>query len=155
MNVLFRLKLLNVMKTCTLLTVFPTKSFTTNKSIYVEPVQGLNLNCRYISWLWYLKCRQQQQLSGKFYSVRVCITPEVQFTLLHITGSKCRSPSYMFYNCWNYFSTQDEPLLLKPVRWIIPEFIYLFIMVGYGFFKKMRALRFLEHRTSTHILTLW
>jgi len=24
------------------------KSFTTNKSIYIEPVQGLNLNCRYI-----------------------------------------------------------------------------------------------------------
>ena len=50
MNVLPMLKLLNAMKTFTLLTVFPIEPFITNKSIYMEPVQGLNLNC-------YLKCR--------------------------------------------------------------------------------------------------
>ena len=49
MNVLPRLKLLNTMKTFTPLALFPIDSFITNKSIYMEPVQGLNLNCRYIS----------------------------------------------------------------------------------------------------------
>jgi len=49
MNVLPRLKLLNTMKTLTPLTVFPIESSITNKSIYMEPIQGLNLNCRYIS----------------------------------------------------------------------------------------------------------
>jgi len=48
MNVLPKLKLLNTMKTFTPLTGFPVESFITNKSIYMEPVQGLNLNCRYI-----------------------------------------------------------------------------------------------------------
>jgi len=48
-NVLPMLKLLNTMNTFTPLIVFPIESFTTNKSIYMEPVQGLNLNCRYIS----------------------------------------------------------------------------------------------------------
>jgi len=48
MNVLPMLKLLNAMKTFTPLTVFPIESFINNKSIYMEPVQGLNLNCRYI-----------------------------------------------------------------------------------------------------------
>jgi len=57
MNVLPMLKLLNTMKTFTTLTVLPIESFITNKSINMEPVQGLNLNCQYISWLCYLKCR--------------------------------------------------------------------------------------------------
>ena len=39
------LKLLNTMKTFTPLTVFPIESFITDKSVYMEPVQGLNLNC--------------------------------------------------------------------------------------------------------------
>jgi hypothetical protein len=49
MNVLSMLKLLNTMKTFAPLMVFPIESFITNKSIYMEPVQCLNLNCRYIS----------------------------------------------------------------------------------------------------------
>jgi len=44
-KVLPRLKLLNAMKTFTPLMVLPIKSFTTNKSIYMEPIQGLNLKC--------------------------------------------------------------------------------------------------------------
>jgi len=48
MNVLPRLKLLIAMTTFTPLTVFLFKSFTTKKSIYMEPVQGLNLNRRYM-----------------------------------------------------------------------------------------------------------
>ena len=44
-NVLPMLKLLNTMKTFTPLTVFPIESFITDKSVYMEPVQGLNLNC--------------------------------------------------------------------------------------------------------------
>jgi len=49
MNVLPKLKLLNTMKTFTPPTVFPIESFITNKSIYMEPIQGLNLICLYIS----------------------------------------------------------------------------------------------------------
>jgi hypothetical protein len=49
MNVLPRLKLLNAMTTSTSLMVFLIKTFTTKKSIYMEPVQDLNLNPRYIS----------------------------------------------------------------------------------------------------------
>jgi hypothetical protein len=48
MNVLPMLKLLNTMKTFTPLMIFPIESFITNKSIYMEPVQDLNMNCRYI-----------------------------------------------------------------------------------------------------------
>jgi len=48
-NVLPRLKLLSAMTTFTPLAVFLIKSFTTKKSIYMEPVQGWNLNRRYIS----------------------------------------------------------------------------------------------------------
>jgi len=48
MNVLPRLKLLNTMKTSTPLTVFLIESFIIIKSIYMKPVQGLNLNCQYI-----------------------------------------------------------------------------------------------------------
>jgi len=51
MNVMPMLKLLNAMKTFTPLTFFPIELFITNKPIYMEPLQGLNLNCQYISWL--------------------------------------------------------------------------------------------------------
>ena len=48
-NVLSRLKFLNAITTFTPLTVLPFNYLQPTKSIFIEPVQGSNLNSRYIS----------------------------------------------------------------------------------------------------------
>jgi len=51
MDVLSRLKLLNVLTALTRPSVFPVTSFRGNGICPHEPVQGMNLNCRSISGL--------------------------------------------------------------------------------------------------------
>jgi hypothetical protein len=51
MNVLPKLQFLNAITAFTPLMGFLIKSFATNKSIYMGPIQGLNLKRRYISGL--------------------------------------------------------------------------------------------------------